>query len=170
MKKYIKDGVILTSNHIILNNRIIFNPTEEQLIEAGYEVYEPEVYKPTLSDVRERKLMEIEAYNKSPEVDSFKLNGEDTWLTVEERLNYDRSLRAYEELNMDKANFFINGKEFKVSVSDAKKMLSAIQLYADMAYIITMKHKQAIQELDSIEAIETYDYKAGYPDKLEFEI
>jgi hypothetical protein len=47
-------------------------------------------------------------------------------------------------------------------------MLYAIELYASACYDNTQRHLAAIKELQTIEEIESYDYKAGYPEKLRF--
>lgn len=170
MKRYFKDNIPFTGNSIELNGFRIFNPTEAQLIEAGYEAREVEEYVPTLADAKARKLSEIDAFDRSVAVNNFKLNGMDVWLSVEERLNYDRSIRAYEQMGKDKAQFFINDLVLEVNVEKAKMMLAQIQIYADSAYIATMKHKVAVMGLESIEAIEAYDYTQGYPEQLSFEL
>lgn len=170
MKRYYKDGLPFTGGSIELDGRRIFNPTEEQMLAAGYELREQEAYVPSLEDVKARKLAEIDAYNVSKEVDNFVLNGMDAWLEVEERLNYDRSIRAYEQLGVDTASFFINGKAFEVPVEKAKLMLAQIQIYADKAYIATMNHKVAVLAMESIEDVKSYDITSGYPEQLHFEI
>lgn len=167
MKRYYKDNTPFTGGSIELDGRRIFNPSDEQLLAAGYELRELEPYVPTLEDVKARKLAEIDAYNVSPAVDNFKLNGMDAWLLVEERLNYDRSLRACEQLGIDKAQFFINGITFEVPVEKGKMLLAKLQIYADEAYMATMRHKVAVMGLESIEAVEAYDFKVGYPEQLE---
>lgn len=170
MKRYYKDDILFTGSSIELDGRRIFNPTDEQMLAAGYELRESEPYVPTLDDVKAQKLAEIDAYNVSPAVDNFKLNGMDAWLSVEERLNYDRSIRAYEQLGIDKAQFFINGMALEVPVEKAKMLLAKIQIYADEAYMATMRHKVAVMGLDSIEAVESYDFTSGYPNQLELTV
>lgn len=170
MKRYYKGGLPFTGGSIELDGRRIFNPTEEQMLAAGYELREQEPYVPSLDEVKARKLAEIDAYNVSPAVDNFKLNGMDAWLTVEERLNYDRSIRAYEQMGIDNAQFFINGMALEVPVEKAKMLLAQIQIYADNAYMATMRHKFAVMALDSIEDVENYDFTSGYPEQLELTI
>lgn len=49
-------------------------------------------------------------------------------------------------------------------------MLAAIQLYADACYMVTKGHLLAIDSLENIEEVDTYDYTVGYPEKLNFSI
>ena len=53
-------------------------------------------------------------------------------------------------------------------ISDALAMLNALELYALNCYNVTQSHIAAVNALDSIEEIEEYDYKVGYPAKLSF--
>ena len=49
-------------------------------------------------------------------------------------------------------------------------MLARLQRYADNCSIITAKHKIDVAKLTTIDAIKAFDYKSGYPDKLNFTI
>lgn len=128
------------------------------------------VHELTLEEVKRKKIEALERYDKSSEVNNFMLNGMNAWLSVEERLNYDRSIRAYETLGIDTAKFVINGMAFEVPVTLAQGMLAQIQVYADNAYLVTMQHKQAINGLQTIEEVNAYDFKVGYPEHLVFNL
>ena len=47
-------------------------------------------------------------------------------------------------------------------------MLDKLSVYASEALNVTERHKAEVKELTSIEAVERYDYKTGYPEKLSF--
>ena len=136
------------------------------------EVFNMQLYhhEKTLEDAKRAKIEALERYDKSSAVNNFKLNGMDAWLGVEERLNYDRSIRAYEALNIDTAKFIINGVALAIPVSMAQVMLSQVQVYADAAYLATMQHKQSINALETIEAVNEYDFTTGYPEQLNFNL
>ena len=75
MDKYYKeiDGEkVFFKNPLIMDDKQIINPTEEQLTECGWIKYVPEVYTPTpiqlLEQARVEKLTEIEAYDSSSDV------------------------------------------------------------------------------------------------------
>lgn len=128
------------------------------------------VHEETLEDVKRAKIEALERYDKSSAVNNFKLNGMDAWLEVEERLNYDRSIRAYKTLNIEQAKFVINGVALEIPVATAETLLSQIQVYADNAYLVTMQHKQSINALETIEAVNEYDFTTGYPEQLNFNL
>jgi hypothetical protein len=50
----------------------------------------------------------------------------------------------------------------------AMQMLMAIELYASQCYDNTQRHLAAVDALESKEEIDAYDYRVGYPEKLEF--
>jgi hypothetical protein len=47
-------------------------------------------------------------------------------------------------------------------------MLNAIELYASACYDNTQSHIAAIKDLKTVEEIDAYDYRVGYPEKLHF--
>ena len=47
-------------------------------------------------------------------------------------------------------------------------MLQQIELYALMCYNTTQGHINAINQLETKEEIEVYNFKTGYPGKLNF--
>ena len=47
-------------------------------------------------------------------------------------------------------------------------MLDKLSVYASEALNVTECHKAKVRELTGIEAVEEYDYKTGYPEKLSF--
>ena len=49
-------------------------------------------------------------------------------------------------------------------------MLSALEVYAIDCYNKTTDHIFAVNDLNSIEEIERYDYHNGYPEKLSFDL
>ena len=58
----------------------------------------------------------------------------------------------------------------QISTVMAEQMLAQIQLYADSCYIVTMQHKSAVEALDTIEEVDNYDYRDGYPSRLNFNL
>ena len=68
MKQYIKDNKIRLQQDIIVvvNSKQIINPTEEQILADGWEVYEPvvEPYKPTYEERVEQLIRECYSLNQ----------------------------------------------------------------------------------------------------------
>lgn len=159
-----------TGNSIIADDRLIFNPTEDDLIMAGYEAEEDP--QPTaeqlLNMAIESKIAEIDAHSNSDAVNELTYNGMKTWLTPDVRANYKVSIDAAELLGEDDITFAIGGKAVTATIEEAKMLLARIQRYADATYMVTVQHKANVSNLKSIEDVETYDFTKGYPKKLTF--
>ena len=125
----------------------------------------------TLGDAKHDKIKEIEEYDKSSEVNSFTINNSiHAWFTVQERLNYKQSIEAAKLLGVDKLTFFVGDTMLSVSTTKAEQMLAALQLYADQCFIVTKQHKLAVETLDTIEAVDSYDFTVGYPEQFNFNL
>jgi hypothetical protein len=129
----------------------------------------PEVVR-TLEDAVEDKLAALAAYDASGEVNSFILAGIPAWITADERAKYNTSICAAELLNEAAIEIPLAGQFFTLPVAQAKMMLAMVQRYADQAAIVTAKHKAAIEALTTLEEVEAYDFTAGYPEKITFDL
>ena len=151
-------------------------PTEEQLTEWGFEEWiEPE---PTPAELLERakasKIAELEAYDDSDAVNSFEIvMGNETtsaWIEPAKRSNYRGSLEDCALLGVTDIEVPIGGMLIPMTVADARVKLAQVQLYADRCTIVTEGHKYAINALETVDAVEAYDFATGYPEKLVFDI
>lgn len=133
-------------------------------------LYEAPEYVPSIEELKARKIAEIDAHDISEAVNSFSIDGFNAWFSVQERLNYKQSVEAAKLLGVQELNFFIGDVELSVSTEKAEKFLAALQLYADQCFIVTKRHKLAVEALDSTELIEAYDFTVGYPEKPVFNL
>lgn len=174
MKTYIKNGIIKKKNAIVIHKdgSQIINPPHELLIEYGWEEYTtPELTdEQKLDFAKQRKMDEVNLYDKSLAVESFSINGIDVWLDKATRTGL--MLRFNSELALKKENttLWYNGVPFTLLVSSAIQMLYALENYASECYDNTQYHLTNIENLDTIEAIEDYDITTGYPNKLTFSL
>lgn len=174
MKKYFKviDGETVYSDGKFLqteSNNIV-NPTEEQMLGAGWQVY----VEPELSDsdkliaAKIEKIAQINNYDSSPNIEEFTINGVPMWLGHELRQQIRTSADAYEALGAETMTKVFNGMEFVFPIAVWKQMLNALEVYAAEALNTTERHKNAINAMDNIQDVIDYDYTAGYPNKLTF--
>lgn len=113
--------------------------------------------------------MQINAYDRSNNVNSFTINGTiEGWFTPEQRSNYKSSIDAAKILGVESLQFFIGDLLLNITPTQAELMLAQIQLYADQCYIVTKEHQIAVEQLETVEAVENYDHTAGYPTRLNF--
>lgn len=151
-------------------------PTAEQLTEWGFEEWvDPE---PTPAELLERakaeKIAEIEAYDASSAVNSFDvtISGQtmSLWIDRETRADYKSSIEAAELLGRTEVKPVFGGQEVTLSVQMAKMALAQVQLYANQCYGVTERHKAAVNALETVDAVEAYDFTTGYPEKLTFDV
>lgn len=55
-----------------------------------------------------------------------------------------------------------------ITINNAVQMLYALEVYASACYDNTQKHLTIVDSLETIEEVLEYNYKTGYPEKLEF--
>lgn len=174
MKYYkIIDGkeVFFKGNVLYTEQGTIINPTEEQMIEAGWMVYvEPEqTSEELLARAKTDKLGEIEAYDQSNAVNEFLLGGNPMWLDAPTRQQLRISIEAYQATGAETVTKWFGGQEFTFPTSAWLRMLNALEVYAAEALNVTEAHKSAVNALDSVDAVAGFDITAGYPDKLNFD-
>ena len=176
MKKFIKNGKISNEKDIVIDILIdnqkykIYNPSLEQILEDGWEEYvipDPVIVEDINQKKRYKKL-EIEDYDKSSNVNMFYMNDIPVWLDKATRSGL--MLRFTSEKMMSKTNtsLWYNNHMFEIPLYKAFHMLYALENYASECYDNTQKHLAAIDELETIEDVENYDYTLGYPEKLHF--
>ena len=181
-KKWIKDGEFYQDgSSVVIDGQRYFAPlTYEQMIAAGYEEYVPPTPEPPtppeptpeelLERAKHEKLMEIESYDQSSSVNSFTINGQEMWLTVDERQQIATQISANEAVGRETMTRYFGGQEFTFPISTWKQMLVALEVYAGDALNVTESHKAAVEAIDNVEDVDGYNYTTGYPDKLHFDV
>lgn len=170
MKRYIKEGIIKTRNQIVIrkDGMNTYNPTEEMILADGWEEYVTPVYEPTIDDYRKRKKDEILRYDSSDEVNAFYMQGQRMWLDKATRAGLMLRLQAEQSMGKETTILWYGSHQFELPMANAFQMLYALELYASQCYDNTQRHLAAVDVLESKEEIEAYDYRTGYPEKLEF--
>lgn len=170
-KRWIKNGVF-ASDTIELNGCVVCNPTEDMLIKAGYIEYKEPV--PTesekLEQAKQRKTAEIDAYDTSPAVNGFTLNGSTVWLDKSTRVGLMNSTNITKAMGQLTTTLWLGESKMEVPCDTAIQLLSALEMYALECFNVTAAHKKAVSELNSIEEVEKYDITAGYPAQLRMEV
>ena len=181
MKQYYKiiDGKkVFFRNPLIMDDKQIINPTEEQLLEAGWMVWEEPQPTPQqlLEQARQEKLMEIESYDSSSDVNECLIhyNGENIpyWADKTTRTTLKEAVRDCIAVGI--STYRLDLRDYGVSIDiDCELMLGMLQeleVYAIRCYNKTTDHIYAVKAMDNIEDIEAYDFRSNYPSKLEFSV
>lgn len=128
----------------------------------------PEEPERTLEQAKSEKIYQIEDYDRSAAVNSFTINGKEMWLNVAERQQLATQISANESAGREEMTRWFDGTMFTYSISQWKGMLTSLEVYAGDALNVTEAHKAAVNALDTIEAVDSYEYTTGYPEKLSF--
>lgn len=121
--------------------------------------------------LKEYLLKQISNYDGSSEVNQFFIGGFPTWLDKATRVGLKLRFEAELAQGMQQTTLWQDGVSFPlplVGEGNAFNMLNAIELYASACYDNTQKHIAAVRELSTVEELVSYDFRSGYPQKLEF--
>lgn len=124
----------------------------------------------TLEEAKKMLLAEIDAYDTSSAVNGFMLNGLLVWLDKATRVGLMNSTTIAKAAGQETTTLWLGGLKLVVDCDKAIQLLSALEMYALECFNVTASHKAAVGELRSIEEVEAYDYKAGYPKMLEMSV
>lgn len=123
-----------------------------------------------LAAVKSELETAITAYDSSSSVNAFLLNGIQVWLDKATRVGLMNSAAIAKNMGQEKTTLWLGSYQLEVDCDKAIQLLSALEMYALECFNVTAAHKKAVSELDNIEAVLTYDYKSGYPEKLKMEV
>lgn len=175
-KRYYKiiDGktVFYNGEIIVIGDYQIINPTEEQLLEAGWMVWEEPDPTPEelLREAKDNKLAEITAYDNSDSVNGIIVNGVQLWIPADKRAILKASVDAYKTLGIDPITKVWEGVEYTATTDDWLRMIATVEVYASECYNVTARHRTAVEALTTVEDVEGYDHTAVYPQMPEFNV
>lgn len=183
MKKYIKEGH-LYNGYIELDGNTIINPTEEELLAAGWQVVVEETpntdqleedvveehKEPTEEELLQaaivQKINDIRYYDSSDEINSFTVGSLKMWLDKQERCILNAALLAHEQLGKETMTKIYHGHTFTYPLAMWRQLLGLIEIYATDCLNRTETHVEAVKRLTNREEVLAYDYKQNYPDPL----
>ena len=142
----------------------------EDLVKTEFEAFGKEMQAFALQTAKQLKIAEIDAYDKSSAVNGFVLNGAVVWLDKATRVGLMNSTTIAKASGQETTTLWLGGLKLVVDCDKAIQLLSALEMYALECFNVTASHKQAVSELTTIEEVEAYDYKAGYPKMLEMSV
>ena len=177
-------------NHSKLTEKIVINSEAlKELLEEGrvkktddwYEIVETEEEREErerreaeelerlTKTSREQKTAEIERYDKSDAVNTFIFAGQRMWFDKNERSAIRHGVESCEESGMETYSIWYGGNEYTIPTNVCKQMLNAVELYAIRCFDTTERHKANVATLGTIEEIENYNYREGYPEPINFD-
>ena len=123
-----------------------------------------------LKQAKVDKIAEIAAYDTSSSVNGFVLNGLLVWLDKATRVGLMNSTTIAKASGKQTTTLWLGGLKLVVDCDKAIQLLSALEMYALDCFNVTAAHKKAVSELTTIEEVEAYDYKTGYPKQLDINL
>lgn len=143
---------------------------DEDEVKAAYAKFDERVKAAELAYAISKKEEEITAYDKSDKVNGFMLNGLLVWLDKATRVGLMNSTTIAKAAGQETTTLWLGGLKLVVDCDKAIQLLSALEMYALECFNVTASHKAAVGELKTIEEVEVYDYKTGYPKMLEMSV
>ena len=123
-----------------------------------------------LQRAKETVIAAIEAYDTTPAVNGFILNGERVWLDKATRVGLMNSTQIVKAMGQKTTTLWFGGMQIEVNCDKAIQLLSALEMYALECFNVTAAHKKAVAELNTVEDVLGYDYTKGYPEQLKMEV
>ena len=124
----------------------------------------------TLDEAKDDKIAEITAYDASTAVNGFKLNGNAFWLDKATRVGLMNSTEITKAAGQETTDLWMGDVKLTIPCDTVIKLLSAIEMYALECFNTTARHKAEVAELKTVEEVEKYDIKEGYPKQLEINL
>lgn len=144
--------------------------SEQAKTQYAYNTYwleNPTKSADALSVAKQTVLKELAAYDVSAEINSFNVNGITAWYDKATRVGLMNSTTIAKKLGHKTTTLWLGDTKLDLDCDKAIDFLSKIEMYAMECYNRTAAHRQAIEELTDIADVLQYDYKSGYPIKLE---
>ena len=143
---------------------------DETKVRSAFSQFSAKMDAMKLEEAKAEKIAEITAYDTSDKVNGFMLNGLLVWLDKSTRVGLMNSTTIAKAAGQQTTTLWLGGLKLVVDCDKAIQLLSALEMYALECFNVTASHKQAVSELTTIEEVEAYDYKAGYPKMLEMSV
>lgn len=143
---------------------------DENEVQKAFVEFSAKMNALKLEQVKADKIAEIAAYDTSDKVNGFTLNGLLVWLDKATRVGLMNSTTIAKAAGQQTTTLWLGGIKLVVDCDKAIQLLSALEMYALECFNVTASHKAAVSELTTIEEVEAYDYKAGYPKMLEMSV
>lgn len=125
------------------------------------------VHPVALDVIKEMIINDIIEYDRSPEVNVFSLNGIDLWLDKDMRVGLMNSTTIQKAAGRAETILWLDDIQLVIPCDTAIMFLGALEMYALGCFNKTAEHKKKIAAMTDIEDIIKYDYKTGYPEKLD---
>lgn len=124
-----------------------------------------------IEPMRKALLHNVEIYDTSPAVNGFLLNGSVEWIDIDLRVKLcTRTLPEEKKAGKTSTVLWLGNKPYELPIETIEQIMHEIEIYAKACLDVTNRHKTQVLALSDVSALVAYDYTAGYPEKLSFNI
>ena len=124
-----------------------------------------------LAAIKADLIAQITAYDTSSAVNGFLLNGSVEWIDIELRMKLcSRTLPEEKKAGNTSTVLWLGNKPYELPIETIEQIMHEIEIYAKACLDVTNSHKAKVLTLSDVSALVAYDYTAGYPEKLSFNI
>ena len=138
----------------------------EQEVRREYEAWKQKWAEKALVLAKKAKIAEIAAYDTSDKVNGFMLNGQIVWLNKATRVGLMNSTTIERDLGQETTELWLGEHNLIIKCNLAIQLLQQLEVYALKCFNVTATHKKEVNNLSTIEEINSYDITKDYPDKL----
>ena len=114
------------------------------------------------NNIKEFLQKKIEFYDSPSEINSFIYKGNKYWLDKQQR----SCMKTLVESGLDNIEFVVGDVSVTLHAEFVLKFILQLETYAYKCFINTVKHQNAVKNLQNLEDIINYDYTIGYPEKV----
>lgn len=111
----------------------------------------------------------ILAYDSSSHVNVFDFHGKNMWLDKATRVGLFLRFESEKRAGKEFTTLWYDGIQYTLPLTgdfSASDVLASIEVYASQCYDNTQRHLAAIESLDNVEDVLSYDYMEGYPSHI----
>lgn len=163
---YLLGKWVLLTDEMVTFYKNNMGATPEEVF--NMKIQEEEIAERTLEIAKSEMREVILNYGNSENVDVFYFNNIPMWLNKSTRASLKLRLEAEKQKNEEQTTLWYNGFSVSLPVEDAISMLYDIEIYASKCYDNTQSQLARLENLNSIEGVDTFDYFLGYPEILSF--
>ena len=147
-------------------------------VKAEYEAWKEKHDAAELAYAIRTKVAEIEDYDTSIKVNGFYLNGtlvpwssdDDTTLNKNIRMGLRQNIKDKVSLGEDNIDMWLGGMKITMPCEEADVFMCNLENYAYECFNVTALHKKEVEDMKTIEEIESFDITSDYPKQLSIKV
>jgi hypothetical protein len=116
---------------------------------------------------KDNLIRAIDDYDTSKAVNEFTFNGIPLWLDWQERPRLLNRFISEKTTGLKSTTLWLGTKSIVIpNIDDAIKLMYALECYASACFDNTSRHKANCEALTDLEEVLNYDFRTGYPAKM----